>query len=215
MNRRYQVTQQTQKTGAPDGKFWEKGLKPTAKWIKLFEAILSIFGDCWEKCIRSSLPARLMEEFPASKVHLQPATWLTGKFPSRRMYPSITGQFGCGLRAQLRPSVVRGGGGLGGLWHITHRSYSRHQVHSDTLNYLFPSNTFRPRTYCFLHVSHPAKIASRTNIFEEQIHWISPEGGHGWTSVKEIKTDCNLAFKNLVLKLTVFQSSFYCLWSLI
>ena len=146
-----------------------------------------------------------MEEFPASKVHLQPATWLTGKFPSRRMYPSITGQFGCGLRAQLRPSVVRGGGGLGGLWHITHRSYSRHQVHSDTLNYLFPSNTFRPRTYCFLHVSHPAKIASRTNIFEEQIHWISPEGGHGWTSVKEIKTDCNLAFKNLVLKPNSFS----------
>ena len=26
-----------------------------------------------------------MEEFPASKVHLQPATWVTGTFPSRRM----------------------------------------------------------------------------------------------------------------------------------
>ena len=26
-----------------------------------------------------------MEEFLASKVHLQPATWLTGKFPSRRI----------------------------------------------------------------------------------------------------------------------------------
>ena len=26
-----------------------------------------------------------MEDFPASKVHLQHATWLTGKFPSRRI----------------------------------------------------------------------------------------------------------------------------------
>ena len=33
-------------------------------------------GDCWEKFICSSLPARLMEEFPASKAHLQPATSL-------------------------------------------------------------------------------------------------------------------------------------------
>ena len=54
-------------------------------WIKLSEAILSVLGDCWEKFISSSLPARLMEDFPASKVHPKPATWLTGKFPSRRM----------------------------------------------------------------------------------------------------------------------------------
>ena len=51
-------------------------------WIKLSEAIL---GDFWEKFICSSLLARLVEEFPASKVHLRPATWRTGKFPSRRM----------------------------------------------------------------------------------------------------------------------------------
>ena len=38
-----------------------------------------------------------MEEFPASKVHLQPATSLTGKFPSRRM---------CGHLAKFRYSVV-------------------------------------------------------------------------------------------------------------
>ena len=35
---------------------------------------ISILGNCWEKCICSSLLAGLMEEFPASKVHLQPAT---------------------------------------------------------------------------------------------------------------------------------------------
>ena len=54
-------------------------------WIKLSEAILSILGDCWEKIICSSLPAGLIEEFPASKVLLHSATWFIGKFPSRRM----------------------------------------------------------------------------------------------------------------------------------
>ena len=49
-------------------------------WIKLSEAILSILGDCWEKFFCSTPPARLTEEFPASRVHLQHSTWLTGKF---------------------------------------------------------------------------------------------------------------------------------------
>ena len=35
---------------------------------------LSILGDCWEKSIVCSLPARLREEFPANKVYLQPTT---------------------------------------------------------------------------------------------------------------------------------------------
>ena len=37
-------------------------------WIKFSETILSILGDCWKKIICSSLPARLMEEFPASNL---------------------------------------------------------------------------------------------------------------------------------------------------
>ena len=41
-------------------------------------------GRLLGKFICSSLPARLIEEFPARKVHLQPAAWLTGKFPSKR-----------------------------------------------------------------------------------------------------------------------------------
>ena len=65
--------------------------------------------DCWEKCIRSSLPARLMEEFSANEVHLQPTTWLSGKFPSRRICPNITRQNGCGLKGKFRP-LVEGGG---------------------------------------------------------------------------------------------------------
>ena len=63
-------------------------------WIKLSEAILGILGDCWEKFICSSLPARLIKEFPASKVHLQPATWLTGKFPSRTYVQTLLASLG-------------------------------------------------------------------------------------------------------------------------
>ena len=44
------------------------------------EAILNILGDFWEKFICSSLPARLMKRFPASKGHLQPD--LLGSFPA-------------------------------------------------------------------------------------------------------------------------------------
>ena len=42
-------------------------------------------GRLLGKFISSLLPARLMEEFPASKVHLQPAAWLAETFPSKRM----------------------------------------------------------------------------------------------------------------------------------
>ena len=40
----------------------------------------SILGDCFEKLICSSLPESLMDEFPASKLHLQPIrTWVWSK----------------------------------------------------------------------------------------------------------------------------------------
>ena len=98
--------------GAPENKFWEKDLKAATKHS---EAILSILGDCCEKFVCSSLPAKLMEEFPASKVHLQPG--LLGSFPSQQTYVHIwylTGQFGCDHRAKFSPSVVVAGGGGGG-----------------------------------------------------------------------------------------------------
>ena len=124
-------------------------------------------------------PSKTDGEFPASKVHLQPTTWLTGKFPIRRICPDITGQFGCGHREKFSPSVGVGGGGSIGNWvwpkceihptvrgvgggvegergfrQIANSSYSRHQIpssssgraSSDTLNCLFPSNTFLPKT---------------------------------------------------------------------
>ena len=44
-------------SGAPNGKFWGKRPQNNNKvWIKLSEVIFSILGDCWKKCICSSLP---------------------------------------------------------------------------------------------------------------------------------------------------------------
>ena len=94
-------------TGALNGKFWDN-----KAWIKLSEAILSILGNCWEKCICSSLPVKLMKEFRANKVHLQPAIWLTGKFSRRRMsrpyWPVWVWSQG-----KIDPFSWRGGGGRG------------------------------------------------------------------------------------------------------
>ena len=47
---------------------------------------------------------------------------------------------------------IEGGGGEKGR--EAHSSYSRHQIPSDTLTCLFPSNTFLPKTYYFSQ--HPA-----------------------------------------------------------
>ena len=64
--------------------------------------------------------------------------------------------------------------GGGGWWFLTiaHSSYSRHQIPSDTMNCLFPSNTFLPRTYYFSQISHPAKILLKNRYFEEQIRCV-------------------------------------------
>ena len=72
-------------------------------------------GDCREKFIRSSLPARLMEDDAILDIKSIP---------------------------------------------------------SDTLNWLFPSNTFPPRTYYFSQISQPARICLNNRYFEEQIHWV-------------------------------------------
>ena len=155
-------------------------------WIKLSEAILSIWRDSWEKCIWSSHPAKLLEEFPASKVHLQPATLLTGKFPSRRtnslyfstMILKATQVMGSYVHTLLvswdvaieQNSALHWEGGKGGgeqrvFWRIAHSSYSTHQIPSKTLNCLFPGNSFFPRTYYFFKISQPAKIRLKIQIF--------------------------------------------------
>ena len=140
---------------------------------KLSETILSILGDCWEKFICSSLPARLMEEFPASKVHLQPPTSLTGKFPSKRksrhywpvwlwtqgnFSPSVGGSWG-------------GGGGVVGGWvsEIAHTSYSRHQRTKSpqtSWTVYFPA-TISP----FKDILFFPNLPASEKLPEEQIFW--------------------------------------------
>ena len=135
--------------------------KNNKAWINLSETILSILGDCWEIFICSSLPARLMEEFPASKVLLQPATWLTRKFPSRRM-----STYYWAIWVWTWDKIVGGVGGGGG----GDSSYSGHQINLYTLN--CPSDTFLPRTYYFFQISQPTKICLKNRYFEEEIHWV-------------------------------------------
>ena len=128
------------------------------KWIKLSEAILSILGGCWKKVICTTLPASLMEEFPAGKVHLQPATWLTGKFP-RRLMSRHHRPVGSGHRAKLSPSVGRGGEGF------------RQTAHSSYLSAILQ------RAYYFFQIFQPKKkIAWRTDILRNrsiECPWLS------------------------------------------
>ena len=132
---------------------------------------LRILGDCWEKFICSSLPVRLMGEFPASKKHLRPATWLTGKFPSRRMSRYYSPVWVWGDRVKFSLSV-RGEGGGSGCWQIPHTSYSRQQIPSDSLYWPFDSNHFPSKAISFYQISQPAKIWLQNRYFEEEIHWV-------------------------------------------
>ena len=138
--------------------------KNNKAWINLSETILSILGDCWEIFICSSLPARLMEEFPASKVHLQPATCnLTYSEVSQQTYVNILlGNLG----VDVRQNWGRGGGG--------DSSYSGHQINLYTLN--CPRDTFLPRTYYFFQISQPAKMCLKNRYFEEEFWGRGPLG---------------------------------------
>ena len=95
-----------------------------------------------------------MNEFPASKVHLEPiGNWVWSK-------------------GEIHPfHAERGGGGRGDVWKIAHTSYSGLKIHSDTLNCLFPSTAFLLRTQLFLN-SQPANIHLKNRYFEKQIHWV-------------------------------------------
>ena len=135
--------------GHPKRRFEKRPKNNNKAWIKLSEAILSILGGCWKKVICTTLPASLMEEFPVSKVHLQPATWLTGKFPRRHHGP-----VGSGHRAKLSTSVE------GGVFRqIAHSSYLP-AILSFKGHIIFPNL--------------PAKTEKnflKNRYFEEQIHW--------------------------------------------
>ena len=127
---------------------------------------LCILGDCWEKLICFSLPARLVGEFPASKKHLQPETWLTGKFPSRRMSRNYCPVMVWANRVKFSPSV-RGGGGGSGCWQIPHTSYSRQQIPSDT----YPGLAICQQSFSFQGNIILSNLPDSKNLPEEQIFW--------------------------------------------
>ena len=112
-----------------------------AFWSR-FKHFWRFLGDWWE----SSQPARCIYT-------LQPD--LLGGFPAD-VCPDITGQFGCGHKGEIQPFSGGDGGGRG-FWSIAHSRYCRQQIASDTMHFLFPSNTFLPRTYHFF----PSKSLSQ------------------------------------------------------
>ena len=74
------------------------------------------------------------------------------------------GKIGVAKRATFSPSVKRGG--RGELLTKIHVTYSRHQLPSDTNNYLHPGKTLIPGTYFFLQ-----NLPASKNWPEEQILW--------------------------------------------
>ena len=124
--------------------------------MKHSEAVLSISGDFWENfiCPPHSLQDWWESSQPARCIYtLQPD--LLGGFPAD-VCPDITGQFGCGHKGEIQPFSGGDGGGRG-FWSIAHSRYCRQQIASDTMHFLFPSNTFLPRTYHFF----PSKSLSQ------------------------------------------------------
>ena len=60
-----------------------------------------------------------------------------------------------------------------------------------TLNCLFLSNTFLPRTYYYYRISELAKICLQNRYFEQQIHWV-PLLLHKSLPVKRAKKRCDI-----------------------
>ena len=160
-------------SGAPSEKFWEKDLKrqQCKVWIKLSEAILSILGDYWGKFICSSLPARLMEEFSVSKVHLwAPATtcdmtyWEVFQFLSG----AWEGPIGKMCVAQSEIKTFSGGGVKRCLANSTYQQlWTLHTKSPQT-----PWIVYFPATLFFQgHITY-SKSPSHKNLPEEQIHCV-------------------------------------------
>ena len=136
-----------------------------------------------------------MEEFSAIKVHIQPATWLTRKFPSRRMsrhyWPvwvwskrkirTFSGKGGLEKRVLPKGEIhpFSGEGGLGGGEKVSSiaagayhpdSSYSRHQ----TLWFVF-----FPATLSFQgHIISSTSPSQQK--FAEQIDWVPLERAVMW-----------------------------------
>ena len=68
---------------------------------------------------------------------------------------------------------VRSKGKIHPFKQIAYTSYFKHKIPPDTLNCLFPNNTFLPRTCYFFQISQPANICLKNRyLIEEQFHWV-------------------------------------------
>ena len=113
-----------------------------------------------------------MEEFPASKVHLQPD--LLESFPAE-ICPGNTGQFGCGHKAKFWALAERGGGRGGGdiTYYVAILGIKSPQT--PWIVYFPASISFQGRINFFKNLS-----ASK-NLPEEQIVWgTDPLGAPAW-----------------------------------
>ena len=138
--------------GALNGKFWEKDLNTTIKHEQSFLKSLKAFWEIAGKMIYLFLtPGKTDGRVPS-----QQGAPTTCNLTYWDVFPAIvcldvTGQFGYGHREKLSPSVTNS----------TYQLFEtpKNQIPSDTLNCLFPSNTFTflPRTYYFFQISQPAK----------------------------------------------------------
>ena len=127
--------------------------------------------------LQPTLQPDLLGRFPAD-VCLD----ITGQvgFAHRAKFSSSVGVGGggsigpirCCQSAKFIPTVRGGGGGERVFWQIANSSYSRHQIlspssgraSSDTMNCLFPSNTFLSRTYFFSKSPSQQRFVWRADI---------------------------------------------------
>ena len=149
-------------------------------WIKLSETILSILGDCWGTFICSSLPARLMEEFSASKetYNLQPD--LLWSFPAN-VSPDITL---ASLVVDIgQNSALQSGVGRGGFSQImtnsTYQLFEDQRTKSPQTPWIFYFlATISPFMDILFFSKSPSqrKIAWRTDILRNRSDPLGPPG---------------------------------------
>ena len=119
---------------------------------------------CVSYCSMSSSSCDIMTASPVKTADvLSRHYWPVWVWSQRKIQPFRGGSIGFWVwsKGEIHP-----------FKQIAHTSYFRHQIPSDTLNCLFPSNTFLPRTYYFFQISQPTKICLKNRYFEEQFHWV-------------------------------------------
>ena len=151
--------------------------------IKLSEAISSIWEIAGKNLSVPHSQQDWWKPVPSHQGHIQPATWLTGKFPRLTLLANlgvVIGQISALQWGQWWEGLIENWVWRKGKIHLfsgggektflanrtyTYTSYSRQQITSSTLNCLFPSNTLLKVSLFF-----PILPASK-NLPEEQTFW--------------------------------------------